>query len=171
MKFLVFSDSHGNSQVMRKIIQRQLDAGGLDAVFFLGDGIRDVIELTHDFPSLRFECVLGNCDSPSDVKNELCDTSYEKLVTFGAWKFILMHGHKYDVKYTYQDAVDHAIDKEADCLFFGHTHRAEDLTLDGSLKGSARIINPGSCGSGFHRSFALVETVGGQLVCGFGEIK
>ena len=45
------------------------------------------------------------------------------------------------------------------------------IQLDGSLKGSVRIINPGSCGTGFHKSFALIETVGGQLVCGFGEIK
>ncbi len=171
MKFLVFSDSHGNVECMRKIIDSHLKAGGLDCVFFLGDGIRDVISLTHTFTNLKFECVLGNCDAPSDVKEELTDTCYEKIVTIGAWKFMLMHGHKYDVKYTYQDAVDHAIDREVDCLFFGHTHRAEDLQLDGSLKGSMRIINPGSCGVGFHRSFALVETVSGQLVCGFGQIK
>lgn len=171
MKYLVFSDSHGNTDAMRRIIKLNLEAGKLDGVFFLGDGIRDIIKLTHEFPSLHFDCVLGNCDAPSDVRDELTDTTYEKMVTVGAWKFLLMHGHKYDVKYTYQEAVDHAIENGADCLFFGHTHRMEDAQLDGSLKGSVRIINPGSCGTGFHKSFALIETVGGQLVCGFGEIK
>ena len=130
MKYLVFSDSHGNTDAMRKIIKLNISRGL--------DGIRDVIKLTHEFPSLHFDCVLGNCDAPSDVRDELTDTTYEKIVTVGARKFLLMHGHKYDVKYTYQEAVDHAIEKGADCLFFGHTHRMEDAQLDGSLKGSVR---------------------------------
>ena len=59
MKYLVFSDSHGNTDAMRRIIKLNLEAGKLDGVFFLGDGIRDVIKLTHEFPSLHFDCVLG----------------------------------------------------------------------------------------------------------------
>jgi uncharacterized protein len=169
MKYLVFSDSHGNIAPMRRIIKLNLNAGGLNGVFFLGDGIRDIIELTHEFPSLHFDCVLGNCDAPSDVASELTDTAYEKSVTVGAWKFLLMHGHKYDIKYTYQEAADHAIDRGVDCLFFGHSHRAEDIQLDGSLKGSVRMINPGSCGVGPQKSFALIETVNGQLVCSISE--
>ena len=53
-------------------------------------------------------------------------------------------------------------------LLFGHTHEACDLTVDGSDGGSVRVINPGSCGSWYHPSFALLETVGEHLVCGFG---
>lgn len=171
MKFLVFSDSHGYVGNMRRVIESHLKAGGVDRVFFLGDGIRDVIALSKIFPSLHFDCVLGNCDAPSDVANELTDTTYEKIVTVGAWKFLLMHGHKYDVKYTYHDAVDHAIELGADCLLFGHTHRMEDAVLEGSVRGKMRLINPGSCGLGFHPSFALLETAGGELICGFGSLK
>ena len=40
-----------------------------------------------------------------------------------------------------------------------------------SLTGAEVSINRLPAGAGFHKSFALIETVGGQLVCGFGEIK
>ncbi len=168
MKILVFSDSHGCTSHMSDIVEKHVRAGGLDRVFFLGDGIRDAINVSNMFPSVKFDCVLGNCDGLVKDTSPLTDVIYEKLVTVGAWRFLLMHGHKYDVKFSYQDAVDHAIEKKADVLFFGHTHRAEDLTLDGTYGDSVRIINPGSCGMGFNPSFALVETVGPELVCGFG---
>ena len=171
MKILVFSDSHGNVNHMRSVIKSHLDAGGIDRVFFLGDGIRDVITLAKIFPSIHFDCVLGNCDSPRDVSAGLTDTSYERLVTVCNRKFLLMHGHKYDVKYSYYDAVDHAIELGADCLLFGHTHKAEDIILEGTSGKEMRLINPGSCGMGFHPSFALLELVCGELVCGFGSFN
>lgn len=168
MTILVFSDSHGNPSLMDRAISAQLKAGRLDAVFFLGDGIRDAVLMAKKYPAVRFECVLGNCDAAGDVKDELTDTSYERIVTLGAYKFLLMHGHKFDVKYSLKDAAVHGIELGADCIFFGHTHRAEDTSVD-CVSGKIRMINPGSCGIGYKRSFALVESYHGEIICGFGE--
>ena len=96
---------------------------------------------------------------------------FEKIVDTGRFKFMLMHGHKYGVKSEYQRAADHAIEKGADVLLFGHTHRAEDITIDGSFGGHIRMINPGSCGDWFRASFACLDIVGRDIVCGFGSYE
>ncbi len=163
MKILVFSDSHGNSSVMSEAIRKQLKHG-LDMVFFLGDGISDFEAAAKLLPGPRYTAVLGNCDAYSYQP----DGVYEKLIEAGGHRFLLAHGHRLGVKTGIQSAVDHAIRKGADVLLFGHTHEACDLTVDGSEGGSVRVINPGSCGSWYRPSFALLETVGEHLVCGFG---
>ena len=64
MKYLVFSDSHGNTDAMRRIIKLNLEAGKLDGVFFLGDGIRDIIKLTHEFPL----CISTVCSATATLR-------------------------------------------------------------------------------------------------------
>ena len=164
MKILVFSDSHGNPAVMSEAIRKQMEHG-LDMVFFLGDGIADFETVSKRFPGPRYAAVLGNCDAYTFLEGGV----YEKLIEADGRRFLLAHGHRLGVKTGLQSAVDHAIRKGADVLLFGHTHEACDLTVDGSEGGSARVINPGSCGSWYRPTFALLETVGEQLVCGFGE--
>ncbi len=62
-----------------------------------------------------------------------------------------------------------AVAKGADVLLYGHTHEAFDERLDGSSGGSVRVINPGSVGSWFGASFALLEIRDGQILCSFGK--
>lgn len=168
MKILVFSDSHGSTRVMARAIDENLRHGGVDHVFFLGDGIRDIGTVANEFPSLSIDAVYGNCDDAFTTYAERSDAVYEKTVLVGGVRFLLMHGHKKDVKTTYQRAADYAIAKKADILLFGHTHRAEDITIDGSEGGHIRMINPGSCGM-YNASFALINVVNRQVVCGFGS--
>jgi len=167
LKILVFSDSHGSTRVMSRAIHDNLQNGGVDHIFFLGDGIRDFDTITNEYPSIPAEAVYGNCDSGFTTYAMLSNAVYESCLTVGGVRFLLMHGHKLDVKTTYQRAADYAIAKKTDILLFGHTHRKEDITIDGSDGGSVRMINPGSCGM-YNASFALLNIVNGQVVCGFG---
>ena len=58
-RLVVVSDSHGNPAALRRAIASVPDAS---AVFFLGDGIRDLLQVRGEFPGLRFYPVAGNCD-------------------------------------------------------------------------------------------------------------
>lgn len=169
MKILVFSDSHGKRDRIESVIKEHLRLGKIDCIFFLGDGLREVLDLEMSYPQLKFEYVKGNCDDVLITNEEKANTVNEKLVKLGGFTFMLMHGHKYDVKNGYQDAADHAIDKQADVLLFGHTHRAEDITIDGSWGGHVHMINPGSCGAWLGGSFVCLDIVGRDIVCGFGS--
>ena len=164
MKILVFSDSHNHPDRMDAAIAVNLSYG-LSRVFFLGDGIRDCELMEAKYPGLTFSAVLGNCDS----FRSLPGGNYEKLIEAGGMRFLLAHGHKLGVKSGIQSAADYAIAKGADVLLFGHTHEAFDETIDGSSRGHVRCINPGAVGDWFHPSFALLEIIGDQLVCGFGK--
>ncbi len=168
MKILVFSDSHGSTRIMSRAIYDNVHHGGVDHIFFLGDGIRDFETVTNEFPTIPAEAVYGNCDSGFTTYAMLSNAVYESTVVVGGVRFLLMHGHKLDVKTTYQRAADYAIAKKADVLLFGHTHRKEDLTIDGTDSGHIRMINPGSCGI-YNGSFALLNVVNRQVVCGFGS--
>ena len=162
MKILVFSDSHNNPSVMYDAVEKQLPHG-LDAVFFLGDGAGDFAKLAKAFPGPEYVYVLGNGDPYAYQP----DGVWEKLIERDGHRFLLMHGHRYNVKSSLQPAVDHAIRKKADVLLFGHTHEPFDRTLDGSEGGSVRVINPGAAGSWMQPTFALLETAGEHLICGF----
>lgn len=169
MKILVFSDSHGKRDRIESVIKEHLKFGGIDRVFFLGDGLREILDLEKAYPGLRFDYVKGNCDDSLITSAERAGTINEMLIKAGGFTFLLMHGHKYDVKSEYQYAADHAIEQGADVLLFGHTHRAEDITIDGTSGGHVRMINPGSCGAWFGASFACLDIVGREIVCGFGN--
>ena len=166
MKILVFSDSHGETRWMEKAIREHPDA---ERIFFLGDGFSDICAMERKFPALPFDIVAGNCDGSLTSASLEGDAPFEKLVDVGGFRFLLTHGHRYAIKSSYQAAADQAIAWEADVLLFGHTHQAEDVTIDGSAGGSVRIINPGSVGARFGASYACLELRGGNLLCGFAE--
>lgn len=168
MKILVFSDSHGQTRLMEKAIREHLKHGSLERVFFLGDGIHDIRAMELKVPSVSFDIVSGNCDGVIVSGMIEGDAPFEKSVTVGGIRFLLMHGHKYNMKSTIQAAADHALARKADILLYGHTHVREDITIDGSNGGHVRLINPGSVGASYGASFALLEIVGDDVVCGFG---
>lgn len=168
MKYLVFSDSHGHSSLMEEVIESHLRAGGLECVFYLGDGLHDLLSVREKWPYLTIYSVAGNCDSSSLFTSNF-DEPYERCVHSGCHRFLLMHGHKYNVKSTLQLAADRGIESGADVVLFGHTHEKFDETIDGTNGSSSiRLINPGSVGTWYHASFALLESVGDELLCSFG---
>lgn len=59
-KLLILSDSHGARDAIKRILNKEQN--NVDAVIFLGDGLRDLEQALAFFPHLRVYSVAGNCD-------------------------------------------------------------------------------------------------------------
>lgn len=129
MKILVFSDSHGATSGIEQALSLHEDAR---QVLFLGDGVREVTDISHCYPERQFHLLAGNCDFGADEP-------YEAVWALGGVRIYACHGHTLRVKYGLELAVAHA--RAADCkvLLFGHTHEAYTEYRDGLY-----IMNPGS---------------------------
>ncbi len=169
MKILVFSDSHGVTDLMEDAIDVHLKNGGVDLLVHLGDGTRDFETVTARYPHIPRIAVAGNHEEFSASFLDRGELDFERKFTAGGLTFLAMHGHKLRVKSGIQPAVDHAIGAGADVLLFGHTHERADVMLDGSDEGAVRVINPGSAGKWYNASYGVIHVVDGQLVCGFGS--
>lgn len=168
MKILVFSDAHGYRRTMKNAIEAHLANGGVDRLFFLGDGINCFGDVTEDYRDIPHDEVCGNCDSLSAAFGVETDAPAELLVSAGGKKFLLAHGHRLGVKSGIGRAAEYAASRGADVLLYGHTHEKDDCIE--YVNGKAiRCINPGSC-SVSDKSFALLEIIDGNIVCGFGEM-
>lgn len=87
-KLLVLSDSHGARDAIKRILSKEQN--NVDAVIFLGDGLRDLEQALAFFPHLRVYSVAGNCDygalEPLDGL-----AGFDQTVVF------YTHGHMYGV--------------------------------------------------------------------------
>lgn len=133
MRILVFSDSHGRVGSMQDMIERYVP----DAVFHLGDVVRDGDKLQELYPKLAFHRVAGNCDWSAH------GLPLEDVVRLDGKTIFYMHGHTQSVKSGVGMAVRAAQAIEADVLLFGHTHRAICDDRDGLL-----VVNPGAAQDG-----------------------
>ena len=163
MRILVFSDSHGNPGTMLNAVKTHLENGGVDMIIHLGDGYRDFKSLTDRFPDIQAYMVRGNCDEET-IQN--CLLPKEMLVEVDGFTFLLMHGHSRGVKNDLQHAANAAARCGADVLLYGHTHLAMDQRMDTAFGKTVRTINPGTVGSGYRPTYALLEIISGQLICG-----
>ena len=139
LEILIFSDSHGAVSHMRRVIETHPNA---THILFCGDGLRDVEAMEKAFPTRVFLSVKGNCDSLFSS----FETPYERLITLGGFRLLMMHGHTHGVKGSYGVAASHAAAQSAEILLFGHTH----IPYEGWLcVGEKRIhlFNPGSIGT------------------------
>lgn len=165
-RLLVISDSHGEYEVFRKIVE---DFGpDSDALVFCGDGACDIIELMVEArkdDKLRaaippvIALVRGNGDAPLyrldfDEEEEaralenptlppvLKQLSVPDRIGFGAAGRMVyaVHGHHHNVDWGIDTLSMLAATNDADLIFYGHTHRPYREETGGSL-----ILNPGSC--------------------------
>lgn len=117
MKIVVVSDSHGNSDILYKILEDNSDA---DLFIHAGDsGLNTAI-----YP---YRMVRGNCDYYTDFPSELnINTPYGKIY--------VTHGHQY------MTITEYSI-KSKDCkiFIFGHTHKHLVKEFDDTY-----LCNPGS---------------------------
>lgn len=167
MDLLIFSDSHGNADAVQRVIDRSVSRP--DAIFFLGDGLRDLAWL--DTRGAPIYAVRGNCDlySAEGVPTELD-------MELGGLHIFASHGHLYSVKSGFSAMAAHAAGLGADIMLFGHTHEAmtETFPAGSSLGGVLLtkplcIINPGSVGSGYDATFATLTLRSGQIIASIGE--
>ena len=131
-KLLVLSDSHGGRDAIERILKAE--SKNIDALIFLGDGLRDLELALTKHPRLRAYSVAGNCDygalEPTDG-----------LAAFDGVVIFYTHGHMYGVKYDLDTLADAAAARGAEVALFGHSHipHAEQ-------RGKVFLFNPGSCG-------------------------
>lgn len=147
MKILIFSDSHGNQTHMRRALELERP----QAVFHLGDGRADILNVMQDWPETALYSVAGNCDWRSRHRTE-------ELVTLEEVRFLLSHGHEHGVKSGYESYIRYGARHKAKVLLAGHTHVPCIWEDRGIL-----LMNPGSVGNGAHPSYGVIEVEAGQV--------
>lgn len=112
-KLLVLSDSHGGRAAIERVLLKE--NANIDALVFLGDGLRDLEQALTPYPRLRAYSVAGNCDygalEPMDGL-----AAFDQTIVF------YTHGHMYGVKYDLDTLTDAAAARGAELALFGHTH-------------------------------------------------
>ena len=141
MNIGVVSDSHGDTQSLRALVEKM---GKLDALCFLGD-ISDDARYLEDWLALRseriaFYAVRGNNDFDSHDPEEI-------VLTLKGHRILMVHGHRHGVKQGLLRLSFYAQQKGTDVVLFGHTHMAH-AERDGDLL----MLNPGAAGRGFFAS-------------------
>ena len=131
-KLLILRDSHNSRLAIENILAAEADS--IDALIFLGDGLRDLEEALTFYPKMKVYAVAGNCDfgalEPLDGL-----AAFDQVVIF------YTHGHMYGVKYDLDTLTDAAEARGAEVALFGHTH-----VPVAEQHGSVFLFNPGSCG-------------------------
>ena len=142
MRILVMSDCHGE---INSAYTALFDHPEIRDVIFLGDGAREIDRLSEEFPERKFYIVRGNCDFSAPYPDSL-------TLEFAGKKILACHGHRYNVKYTNQNAVSAARLSKCDILLYGHTHEAVTNYSDGLY-----IMNPGSLSRSGEHSYGLID--------------
>lgn len=154
MKIAVFSDSHYTVEPMLAAIEAEKP----DLVLHLGDHVSDAERIAERFPLQALQYVRGNCDVGSRAEETIC-------FTVEGVRIFMTHGHRYDVKFQYESLANAAHFSGAQLALFGHTHIAEYRCM-----GDVTIFNPGSVGTGSHRSYGIVTVEGGDFRCTLKEV-
>jgi len=111
MKILVFADSHENIETMVNIAKHEK----ADVICHCGDHLADALEL-QKYIDIPLYCVAGNCDeADADL--------YEKRVTIGGKRFLLMHGTgMQDGREVMKFFDELSLYDTVDIILFGHSH-------------------------------------------------
>ncbi len=155
MRILVFSDSHGELRRMKQVLAR----AEVDAVLFLGDGIRDFEALQEGYDGKAlFMAVRGNCDL-------FGDDPAERIFSYEGIRILMLHGHTRNVKHGTEALEAYARRQAVDLVLYGHTHRAEDRYLSEEGR-PLRLFNPGSIGAaGWDKpGFGYLDIRNGQIL-------
>ncbi len=147
MKILVISDTHGNLDNIRKVIERHDD---IENIFHLGDGKADIDLIKDEYKNKVFFRVCGNCDSATSMPVTLTETIEGK-------RFFLTHGHEFYVKDNLDKLVAAATKENADVALFGHTHTPIKQTINGII-----VFNPGSLEKA-EGSYGIIEVSKNKL--------
>ena len=117
MKCLLFSDSHGYAEPMRRALFLHPDA---EVVFFLGDGVWDFDRVAGDDRTRTYLAVKGNNDVGARFRGE----PVEKVaaITLAGRRILLTHGDLYGARYGEEGLCRLAVSHGADIVLFGHTH-------------------------------------------------
>ncbi len=135
MKVLVMSDSHGDKNLVNKIICENLDAR---LIIHLGDGERDMEYAQFLNDDAKIVSVCGNCDMASLLPVDC-------TLSVGGLAFYCTHGHNAQVKSGTSQLLKIAKKHNADIVLYGHTHIPVN-----SIENGVHLFNPGSVKSGVY---------------------
>ena len=148
MRILVFSDSHGDSESMEKVIKRFYP----DAVIYLGDGIDDFFILEKEFPHAKFYNVAGNIDDKGDVA---------RLERFEDVAIYMSHLESFAKIKADREHVFEAMKLNAKIILYGHTHVPELFVYRGIT-----FMNPGTISKTFGlRTFGMIDLIDDDYLC------
>ena len=150
MKILVISDTHKNTQMLRKALDNHPE---IEHIFHLGDLDSDVDAVRADYPNKVFHCVCGNNDFGSSyAPTGLCRLNGRTIY--------YTHGHLQRVHSNLSSLLVEARQYNADIVLFGHTHIAFAKELDG-----IHFFNPGSASRprAGEKSYGIIE-LGDELL-------
>lgn len=145
MKWIVFSDSHGNTKNMESAIQKFENE--IDAIVHLGDYVEDVEKIKNIYTNKKILQVAGN--------NDFSSIPEEKILNLNEHKIFLTHGHYYNVYFGVDRLNYKARELGVNVVLYGHSHKPFVSYEDELL-----ILNPGSISAprGFSVcSFAILE--------------
>ncbi len=125
MKIIVFSDNHGDTDSIDKILKYYPTN---DGVFCLGDSMLQDWELDNR----HIIAVKGNAYLEPDVP-------YYFVRDIGKYKAFFTHGHLYNVKNSISSLYVNAKNNNCNICFYGHTHIVNVSEYNNIL-----FINPGS---------------------------
>jgi len=129
MKIAVVSDTHHRT---KSIIKKLKDIKNLDLIIHLGDMVKDAYKIENEI-GVEVIKVKGNCDY------NVFDEKEEMILNYKKRKFFITHGHKYNIKYDFNQLYYKAKEIEADVVIFGHTHIPSSETVEDII-----FFNPGS---------------------------
>ena len=144
MKVLVFSDSHGATNLVEEMLRKENDCS---VVFFLGDGIDEAEKMKERHKDKKFILVKGNNDWYSQV-----DTEAYKYIE--GLTIMSCHGHKFNVRFSLRDLLKSAESVRADIALYGHTHKS--AMYNDPVTGIC-AINPGALCEGKYAVLTIVK--------------
>jgi putative phosphoesterase len=131
----VLSDTHGDDTGIKNAIRQM---GEVDAIFHLGDYVRDIGHIDTGFFGKTY-VVQGNCDLLSISAAERAKYPFELLITIDGKRVFATHGHRYRVKDGLNALYYRGLEAKADIVLFGHTHCPAIIKIEGMV-----MMNPGS---------------------------
>lgn len=148
MRILVISDTHSQLDRFWNVFNKLMKENPVQMIVHCGDHYSDAQDIRMR-AGLPVFAVKGNCDgSYSDDDCLILETE--------AGDFFVAHGHMQNVGFSLQNLYYTALDKGCIGALFGHTHRANYVSM-----GDCYMMNPGSLtnprdGSG--GTFGILET-------------
>ena len=142
MRILVLSDSHSDVFSMRTAIKNHSSA---EVVVFLGDGEKDLYEVSDLLVGKHVVAVKGNCDFYSSLQENI-------VQTFESKKFFITHGYLENVKFGDDRLIYKGQSLSCDIILYGHTHVPVSKYIDGVY-----VFNPGSIRDGNYGFIDITE--------------
>lgn len=125
-RILVVSDTHGNDEILKKLVKKYEH---FEYLIHLGDHIWDIDDIEFKGKVLSIK---GNADRGAKGASD-------RVFTIDGYNIWLTHGHLYCVKFGLNKLFYSALEKKADIVIFGHTHVALNINYENML-----FFNPGS---------------------------